>query len=202
MMLSAVLRRTAPAPRLFLGLIKSPSLQSRGGAYGRCIVTGDRGEPQRLRAAAWVRPGASSVFFPGRGVATGGRRGERTEIPYLTAASSGRGPNPEETLPGQDSWNGVPNKAGLGMWALAMALVVQCYNKNPSNKGDYGAKLGSRERCAGVWVGHDSFGRLKVLINLDPYNLTLNKPSYHLLPGASSMLPWKTHCLKLYNFPS
>ncbi|EDM18274.1 rCG39494, isoform CRA_a [Rattus norvegicus] len=134
MMLSAVLRRTAPAPRLFLGLIKSPSLQSRGGAYNRSVITGDRGEPQRLRTAAWVRPGASSVLFPGRGAATGGRRGERTEIPYLTAASSGRGPSPEETLPGQDSWNGVPNKAGLGMWALAMALVVQCYNKNPSNK--------------------------------------------------------------------
>lgn len=133
MMLSAVLRRTTPAPRLFLGLIKSPSLQSRGGAYGRGVVTGDRGEPQRLRAAAWVRPGASSTFVPGRGAATWGRRGERTEIPYLTAASSERGPSPEETLPGQDSWNGVPNKAGLGMWALAMVLAVQCY-KNPFNK--------------------------------------------------------------------
>lgn len=201
MMLSAVLRRTAPAPRLFLGLIKSPSLQSRGGAYNRSVITGDRGEPQRLRTAAWVRPGASSsVLFPGRGAATGGRRGERTEIPYLTAASSGRGPSPEETLPGQDSWNGVPNKAGLGMWALAMALVVQCYNKNPSNKGDYGVKLGSRERCVGVWVGHDPFGMLKVFINLDPYNLNLGETQ---LPSAarSSMLPWKTQYLKLHNFP-
>lgn len=184
-MLSAMLRRTAPAPRLFLGLIKSPSLQSPGGAYGRSVITGDRGEPQRLRAAAWVRPGASSTLFLGRGAATGGRRGEHTEIPYMTAASSGRGPSLEETLPGQDSWNGVPNKAGLGMWALAVALVVQCYNKNPSNKGDYGAKLGSRERCVGMWVGHDSFGRLKVFINLDPHNLTLKKPFYQLLPGAA-----------------
>ncbi|CAH6792721.1 Clpb [Phodopus roborovskii] len=134
MMLSAVLRRTAPAPRLFLGLLKSPSLQSRGSAYGWSVTIGDRGEPQRLRVAAWVRPGASSTLFPGRGAATGGRRGERTEISCLAAAWWGRGPSPEETFPGQDSWNGVPNKAGLGMWALATALVVHCYNKSPSNK--------------------------------------------------------------------
>ncbi|XP_041532342.1 caseinolytic peptidase B protein homolog isoform X1 [Microtus oregoni] len=133
-MLSAVLRRTAPAPRLFLRLLKSPSFQSRGSAYGRSVTTADRGEPQRLKAAAWVRPGASSVSFPGRGAATGGRRGERTEISCLAAASWGHGPSPEETLPGQDSWNGVPNKAGLGMWALATALVVHCYSKSPSNK--------------------------------------------------------------------
>lgn len=62
-----------------------------------------------------------------------GRCGERTENPYLTAASSESGPSSEEILPGQDSWNGVPNKAGLGMWALAMVLAVQCY-KNPFNK--------------------------------------------------------------------
>ncbi|XP_040613659.1 caseinolytic peptidase B protein homolog isoform X3 [Mesocricetus auratus] len=137
MMLSAVMRRTAPAPRLFLGLLKSPSLQSRGSAHGRSATVGDRGEPQRLRAAAWVRPGASCVVVPGRGAATGGRRGERTEISCLAVASGGRGPSPEETLPGQDSWdswNGVPNKAGLGMWALATALVVHCYSKSPSNK--------------------------------------------------------------------
>nr|XP_021496646.1 caseinolytic peptidase B protein homolog isoform X2 [Meriones unguiculatus] len=133
-MLSTVLRRTTPAPRLFLGLLRSPSLQSRGSACGRSVTTGDRGEPQRLRAAAWVRPGASSVVFPRRGAATGGRRGECTESPCLTAASWGRGSSPEETLPGQDSWDGVPNKAGLGMWALATALVVHCYNKSPSNK--------------------------------------------------------------------
>ncbi|KAM7328989.1 hypothetical protein ACRRTK_010602 [Alexandromys fortis] len=133
-MLSAVLRRTAPAPRLFIGLLKSPSFQSRGSAYGRSVTTADRGEPQRLKAAAWVRPGASSISFPGRGAATGGRRGERTEISCLAAASWGHGPSPEETLPGQDSWNGVPNKAGLGMWALATALVVHCYSKSPSNK--------------------------------------------------------------------
>ncbi|XP_051005030.1 caseinolytic peptidase B protein homolog isoform X2 [Acomys russatus] len=128
-MLSVVLRRTTPAPRLFLGLFKSPSLRSRGSASGRSITTGDCGEPQRLRAATWVRPGASSILFPGRVAATGGRHGERTEIPCLAAASWGRGSNP-----GQDSWDGVPNKAGLGMWALASALVVHCYSKNPSNK--------------------------------------------------------------------
>lgn len=149
MMLSAVLRRTAPAPRLFLGLLKSPSFQSRGSAYGRSVTTADRGEPQRLKAAAWVRPGASSISFPGQGASTGGRRGERTEISCLAAASWGHGPSPEETLPGQDSWNGVPNKAGLGMWALATALVVHCYSKSSSNKGDYGACLGSREKCGG-----------------------------------------------------
>lgn len=149
MMLSAVLRRTAPAPRLFLGLLKSPSFQGRGSAYGRSVSTADRGEPQLLKAAAWVRPGASSISFPGRGAATRGRRGERTEISCLAAASWGHGPSLEETLPGQDSWNGVPNKTGLGMWALATALVVHCYNKSPSNKGDYGASLGSRERCGG-----------------------------------------------------
>lgn len=145
MMLSAVLRRTAPAPRLFVGLLKSPSLQSPGSAYGRSVTIGDRGEPQRLRAAAWVRPGVSSILFPGRGAATGGRHGESTESSCLAAAFWGHGPSPEETLQGQDSWNGVPNKAGLGMWALATALVVHCYNKSPSNKGDYGASLGSRE---------------------------------------------------------
>ncbi|XP_016836232.1 caseinolytic peptidase B protein homolog isoform X3 [Cricetulus griseus] len=134
MMLSAVLRRTAPAPRLFVGLLKSPSLQSPGSAYGRSVTIGDRGEPQRLRAAAWVRPGVSSILFPGRGAATGGRHGESTESSCLAAAFWGHGPSPEETLQGQDSWNGVPNKAGLGMWALATALVVHCYNKSPSNK--------------------------------------------------------------------
>ncbi|XP_027263645.1 caseinolytic peptidase B protein homolog isoform X4 [Cricetulus griseus] len=134
MMLSAVLRRTAPAPRLFVGLLKSPSLQRPGSAYGRSVTIGDRGEPQRLRAAAWVRPGVSSILFPGRGAATGGRHGESTESSCLAAAFWGHGPSPEETLQGQDSWNGVPNKAGLGMWALATALVVHCYNKSPSNK--------------------------------------------------------------------
>lgn len=197
-MLSAVLRRTAPAPRLFLGLLKSPSLQSRGSAYGRSINPGDRGEPQRLRAAAWVRPGASCIVFPGRGAATWGRRGERTEISYLAAASWGRGSSLEETLPGQDSWNGVPNKTGLGMWALATALVVHCYSKSPSNKGDYGASLGSRERWVGV--GPDSFGGLKVFVNLDPHKLTLGETK---VPSAArgNMLLWKAHCLELNNFP-
>ncbi|CAH6792720.1 Clpb [Phodopus roborovskii] len=160
MMLSAVLRRTAPAPRLFLGLLKSPSLQSRGSAYGWSVTIGDRGEPQRLRVAAWVRPGASSTLFPGRGAATGGRRGERTEISCLAAAWWGRGPSPEETFPGQDSWNGVPNKAGLGMWALATALVVHCYNKSPSNKvlvtreDDFNNRLNNRASFKGCTALH------------------------------------------------
>lgn len=144
-MLSMVLRRTTSAPRLFLGLLKSPSLQSRGSAYGRRVTTGDCGEPQQLRAATGVRSGASSILFPGRGAATGGRRGERTEIPYLAAASWGGG-----SSPGQDSWNGVPNKAGLGMWALASALVVHCYSKNSSNKGNYDTSLGLKDRCG--WI--------------------------------------------------
>uniref|UniRef100_A0A2K5RLX7 Mitochondrial disaggregase n=1 Tax=Cebus imitator TaxID=2715852 RepID=A0A2K5RLX7_CEBIM len=131
---SLVLRRKAPAPRLLLRLLRSPVLQGHGGAFGRNVTTGGLGEPQWLRAAAGWRPGTSPALFSGRGAATGGRHGGRFDTKCLAAAVWGRLPGPEETLPGQDSWTEVPNRAGLGMWALATALVVHCYSKSPSNK--------------------------------------------------------------------
>ncbi|XP_055138749.1 mitochondrial disaggregase isoform X7 [Symphalangus syndactylus] len=130
---SLVLRRKAPAPRLLLRLLRSPTLRGHGGASGRNVTTGSLGEPQWLRVAAGGRPGTSALFS-GRGAATGGRQGGRFDTKCLAAATWRRLPGPEETLPGQDSWNGVPSRAGLGMWALAAALVVHCYSKSPSNK--------------------------------------------------------------------
>ncbi|KAM5182743.1 mitochondrial disaggregase isoform 2-T3 [Callospermophilus lateralis] len=129
-----VLRRTAPAPQLLLRLLRSATLQNQGGVSGRSVTTRGRGEPQWLRAAAGGRPGTSSALPLGRGAATWGRRGRCIENQLLSAAPCGRLPIPEETLPGQDSWKGVSNRAGLGMWALATALVVHCYSKSSSNK--------------------------------------------------------------------
>uniref|UniRef100_A0A8C6FBU3 ClpB family mitochondrial disaggregase n=1 Tax=Monodon monoceros TaxID=40151 RepID=A0A8C6FBU3_MONMO len=131
---SLVLRRTAPAPRLLLQLFRSPSLRSRGSATDRSVSTGGRGEPQWLRAAIGGRPGTSSTLLTREGAATGGRQRGGTEIPCLAAATWGRLPSPEDTLPGQDSWNGALNRAGMGVWALATVLVVHCYSKSPSNK--------------------------------------------------------------------
>uniref|UniRef100_A0A8C0T8R3 Caseinolytic mitochondrial matrix peptidase chaperone subunit B n=1 Tax=Canis lupus familiaris TaxID=9615 RepID=A0A8C0T8R3_CANLF len=131
---SLVLRRTAPAPRLLLQLLRSPSLRSHGSASGQSVITAGRGEPQWPRTAVWGRPGSSPAFLTGEGAATWGRQGGRPDTQSLEASTWGRLPSPEETLPGQDSWNGVPNRAGLSMWALATALVVHCYSKSPSNK--------------------------------------------------------------------
>uniref|UniRef100_A0A7N5JE22 Mitochondrial disaggregase n=1 Tax=Ailuropoda melanoleuca TaxID=9646 RepID=A0A7N5JE22_AILME len=131
---SLVLRRTAPAPRLLLQLLRSPSLRCHGSASSQSVTTAGRGEPQWLRAAVGGRPETSPVFLPREGAATWGRQGGRTETQCLVDATWGRLPSPEETLPGQDSWNGVPSRAGLSMWALATALVVHCYSKSPSNK--------------------------------------------------------------------
>ncbi|KAI2561654.1 caseinolytic mitochondrial matrix peptidase chaperone subunit B [Homo sapiens] len=131
---SLVLRRKALAPRLLLRLLRSPTLRGHGGASGRNVTTGSLGEPQWLRVATGGRPGTSPALFSGRGAATGGRQGGRFDTKCLAAATWGRLPGPEETLPGQDSWNGVPSRAGLGMCALAAALVVHCYSKSPSNK--------------------------------------------------------------------
>ncbi|XP_063549424.1 mitochondrial disaggregase isoform X4 [Gorilla gorilla gorilla] len=131
---SLVLRRKALAPRLLLRLLGSPTLRGHGGASGRNVTTGSLGEPQWLRVATGGRPGTSPALFSGRGAATGGRQGGRFDTKCLAAATWGRLPGPEETLPGQDSWNGVPSRAGLGMCALAAALVVHCYSKSPSNK--------------------------------------------------------------------
>uniref|UniRef100_F6QGP2 Mitochondrial disaggregase n=1 Tax=Callithrix jacchus TaxID=9483 RepID=F6QGP2_CALJA len=131
---SLVLRRKPPAPRLLLRLLRSPVLRGHGGVFGGNVTTGGLGEPQWLRAAAGGRPGTSPALFSGRGAATGGRHGGRFDTKCLAAAIWGRLPGPEETLPGQDSWTEVPNRAGLGMWVLATALVVHCYSKSPSNK--------------------------------------------------------------------
>ncbi|XP_034789203.2 mitochondrial disaggregase isoform X4 [Pan paniscus] len=131
---SLVLRRKALAPRLLLRLLRSPTLRGHGGASGRNVTTGSFGEPQWLRVATGGRPGTSTALFSGRGAATGGRQGGRFDTKCLAAATWGSLPGPEETLPGQDSWNGVPSRAGLGMFALAAALVVHCYSKSPSNK--------------------------------------------------------------------
>ncbi|XP_006870328.1 PREDICTED: caseinolytic peptidase B protein homolog isoform X2 [Chrysochloris asiatica] len=130
---SLVLSRTALAPRLLNRLLKSPSLRSHGGTSGRSLTTGGRGEPQWLRAASGGRPGTAPALLAGRGAATGGRRGGRAEPQCFAATTWGRLPSSEETFPGQDGWSGVPNRAGLGMWALATALVAHCYSKNPSN---------------------------------------------------------------------
>ncbi|XP_059564540.1 mitochondrial disaggregase isoform X2 [Myotis daubentonii] len=129
-----VLRRTALAPRLLLHLLRSPSLGSHRGPSGRSVTTGGCGEPQWLRAAIGGRPGTSLASLTRRGAATGGRQGRRTETQCLAAATWGRLPGPEDTLPGQNCWNGVPTRGRLGMWALATALVVHCYSKSPSNK--------------------------------------------------------------------
>ncbi|XP_060015892.1 mitochondrial disaggregase isoform X2 [Lagenorhynchus albirostris] len=131
---SLVLRRTAPAPRLLLQLLRSPSLRSRGSATDRSVTTGGRGEPQWLRAAIGGRPGTSPALLTREGTATGGRQRGGTETPCLAAATWGRLPSPEDTLPGQDSWNGALNRARMGVWALATVLVVHCYSKSPSNK--------------------------------------------------------------------
>uniref|UniRef100_A0A5F9CXC5 ClpB family mitochondrial disaggregase n=1 Tax=Oryctolagus cuniculus TaxID=9986 RepID=A0A5F9CXC5_RABIT len=133
-MLGTLVLRTAPEPRLLLRLLRSPSLRSRGGASGRTVTTGDRGEPQWLRVAAGGRPGPLPALLPGGGATTGGRRGRCAKTHGLAAAAWEHLPSPEGTLPGQDSWNEVPNRAGLSMWALATALMVHCYSKSPSNK--------------------------------------------------------------------
>ncbi|KAM4846767.1 mitochondrial disaggregase isoform 2-T2 [Thomomys bottae] len=134
MLASQVLRRTAPAPRLLLRLFRSPSLHSLGAASCRSVTTGDCGEPRWLRAAAGGRPFTVSALLPGLEAPSAGPLGGRSETQCLAAATWGRLPNSEETRTGQDSSNGVPCRATLGLWALAMALVVDCYTKNPTNK--------------------------------------------------------------------
>ncbi|XP_032345174.1 caseinolytic peptidase B protein homolog isoform X2 [Camelus ferus] len=131
---SLVLRRTAPAPRLLLQLLRSPSLRSHGGATDRSVTTGGCGASQWLRAAVGGRPGPSPALLTRGGAATGGRQRGRTATPCFAAATWGHLPIPEDTLSGPDSWNGVLSRAGLGVWALATALVVHCYSKSPSNK--------------------------------------------------------------------
>nr|XP_045001832.1 caseinolytic peptidase B protein homolog [Jaculus jaculus] len=133
---SLVLQRTMRVPRLLPQLLRSQSLRSHSGVLGRSVTLHDRGEPQWLKAAAWGRPGASSALLPGPGASSRGRRPPRTGISCLAASTWGHRtcPEDEETLSEQDSWNGAPHRTGLGIWALATALVVHCYSKSPSNK--------------------------------------------------------------------
>lgn len=148
-MLGSLVLRSAPAPRNLLRLLRASSIQSRGIASSRTIISEDRGELQWLRATAGGHRGTSLALLLGRGAATWGRQGGRTKTQCLTTPTSGHLPSPEEIVPGQDNWNGFSNPAGLGVWALATALVVHCYSKNPSDKGDYGTNLDFRGREAG-----------------------------------------------------
>ncbi|KAF6332790.1 caseinolytic mitochondrial matrix peptidase chaperone subunit B [Rhinolophus ferrumequinum] len=131
---SLVLWRTALAPRLLLQLLRSPSLRSHGGPSRRSVTIGGCGEPQWLRTTIGGRPGTSLALLTRGGAATRGRQGGRTGTQCLAAATWGHLPSLEETRPGHDSCNGVPSRAGLGIWALATALVVHCYSKSSSNK--------------------------------------------------------------------
>ncbi|XP_063112629.1 mitochondrial disaggregase isoform X3 [Cavia porcellus] len=133
-MLGSLVLRSAPAPRNLLRLLRASSIQSRGIASSRTIISEDRGELQWLRATAGGHRGTSLALLLGRGAATWGRQGGRTKTQCLTTPTSGHLPSPEEIVPGQDNWNGFSNPAGLGVWALATALVVHCYSKNPSDK--------------------------------------------------------------------
>lgn len=121
----------------FSSCLGPPSLRSHESATGQSVTTGGRGEPQWLRAA--VGGGAMErrrPYSPEEGQPLEGARDVLRPLPLQLP----RGDiflAPEDTLPGQDSWNGVLSRAGLGVWALATALVVHCYSKSPSSKGDY-----------------------------------------------------------------
>lgn len=145
MLRSLVLKRTALARRLLTQLLRSPSLQRYRSPCSQSVTTEGCGEPQWLRAAFGGRPGTSLALITRREAATGGRQGRRPETQCLAAATGGHLLSSEETLSGRDSWNELPNRVGMGMWALATALVVHCYSKTPSSKGDYWDSLGSRK---------------------------------------------------------
>ena len=217
---SLVLRKTAPAPRLLLQLLRSPSLRS---TTGRSVTTGGRGEPQWLRAAVGGRHGTSPALLAEGGAATGGRQRGSTETPCLAASTWGRLPNPEDPLPGQDSWNQVLNRAGLGVWALASALVAHCYSKSPTNKDaalveaarannvqevrrllSQGADVNARHKLG--WTAlmvaaisrHDSVVQVLLAAGADP-NLgddfssvykTAKEQGVHSLEGKHGHLPW------------
>lgn len=180
---SLVLWRTALAPRLLLQLLRSPSLRSHGGPSRRSVTIGGCGEPQWLRTTIGGRPGTSLALLNRGGAATRGRQGGRTGTQCLAAATWGHLPSLEETRPGHDSCNGVPSRAGLGIWALATALVVHCYSKSSSNKGDYRNSMGSRrERLERREECPDSiFGGWELLPDLEHQNLILEGPRHHLV---------------------
>ncbi|XP_051843398.1 caseinolytic peptidase B protein homolog isoform X2 [Antechinus flavipes] len=128
MLRSLVWRRTAPAPGLLLRLLRARQPSSRGASLGQRGAAGGRGEAQYLRAAAGGRSLAQPQYV---GAVSWGSRDR--QLQGLGAAAWGRLLAPEES-PSSGRWSGVPNAAGLGVWALASALVAHCYSKSPANK--------------------------------------------------------------------
>uniref|UniRef100_A0A7N4V5V3 ClpB family mitochondrial disaggregase n=1 Tax=Sarcophilus harrisii TaxID=9305 RepID=A0A7N4V5V3_SARHA len=128
MLRSLVWRRTAPAPGLLLRLLRARPLSSRGASLGQRGAAGGRGEAQYLRAAAGGRSSAQPQYV---GAVSWGSRDR--QLQGLGAAAWGRLLAPEES-PSSGRWSGVPSAAGLGVWALASALVAHCYSKSPANK--------------------------------------------------------------------
>ncbi|XP_068920784.1 mitochondrial disaggregase isoform X8 [Petaurus breviceps papuanus] len=123
-----VWRRTAPAPGLLLRLLRARQPSSRGASLGHSGAAGGRREAQYLRAAAGGRSSAQPQY-----VGAVSWRGRDGRPQGLGAATWGRLLGPEES-PSSGRWSGVPNAAGLGVWALASALVAHCYSKSPANK--------------------------------------------------------------------
>uniref|UniRef100_A0A4X2LYY2 ClpB family mitochondrial disaggregase n=1 Tax=Vombatus ursinus TaxID=29139 RepID=A0A4X2LYY2_VOMUR len=125
---SLVWRRTAPAPGLLLRLLRARQPSSRGDSLGQSGAAGGRREAQFPRAATGGRSSAQPQYVG----AISWRSGDR-QPQGLRAATWGRLPGLEES-PWSGRWSGVPNAAGLGVWALASALVAHCYSKSPTNK--------------------------------------------------------------------
>ncbi|XP_043848954.1 caseinolytic peptidase B protein homolog isoform X2 [Dromiciops gliroides] len=123
-----VWRRTAPAPGLLLRLLRARQPSSCEASSGQSRAAGDRGETQYLRAAAGGRSLTQPQYV---GAVSWGSRDRQPQ--RLGSATWGRLPGPEES-PSSGRWSGVQNAAGLGVWALASALVAHCYSKSPANK--------------------------------------------------------------------
>ncbi|XP_074161014.1 mitochondrial disaggregase isoform X1 [Sminthopsis crassicaudata] len=128
MLRSLVWRRTAPAPGLLLRLLRARQPSSRGASLGQRGAAGGCGEAQYLRAAAGGRSSAQPQYV---GAVSWGSRDR--QLQGLGTATWGRLLATEES-PSSGRWSGVPNAAGLGVWALASALVAHCYSKSPANK--------------------------------------------------------------------
>ncbi|XP_074073397.1 mitochondrial disaggregase isoform X3 [Macrotis lagotis] len=125
---SLVWRRTAPAPGLLLRLLRARQPSSRGASLGQSRAAGGRGKAHYLSAAAGGRSSAQPQYVGA--VSWGSRDGQPQG---LGSATWGRLARPEES-PSSGRWSGVPNSAGVGVWALASALVAHCYSKSPANK--------------------------------------------------------------------
>ncbi|XP_078013113.1 mitochondrial disaggregase isoform X2 [Phascolarctos cinereus] len=125
---SLVWRRTAPAPGLLLRLLRARQPSSRGASLGQSGAAMVRWEAQYPRAATGGRSSAQPQYLG----AVSWRSGDGQPQGF-GAATWGRLPVPEESR-WSGRWSGVPNAAGLGVWALASALVAHCYSKSPANK--------------------------------------------------------------------